>query len=261
MFKRLSMFSASPVSYAIGRRIAFILLASCFSIGAFTSAVQAQNSNNGKYPKVKFGLALAGSFAQFTSADNLYKLATGAKSVESAKQDLLLQPAAGVFLSFRLNPFISIQPELLLAVAGNANQYTLKYQRGNDSTLHSLTELDYLQIPITVRFDLSKAKVHPFLRIGATPAFLLKGTQKTTLTSTTTGNSSGQKEQTTTETGSLGINKINSSFTSGVGLQLGRFFSIEARANLGFINLSDSPNTIYENARTQNIGLVLGIGF
>jgi hypothetical protein len=242
-----------------------IFLVAALLLTAFCAIAQPELERNrptkGKKekPKVTFGLRLGGSLSTLYSPESAIALqkqfAGNASAIKSFTTAAAINPAAGVYLSFVLSKHIAFTPEVLLALVGANNKYEVRYKTTSQDVAN-ITQLNYLQIPLLLEFSFGEKAVQPFIKIGGTPAYLVKGLNKNT-----TIDNNASTTTTTNEPLNNTVTRSEGGATVGAGLHLGRFFDLEARYNFGLTNLSDDSNSILYNAKNKAVGLTLGVKF
>ncbi|ERP32195.1 porin family protein [Chitinivibrio alkaliphilus] len=143
---------------------------------------------------------------------------------DDADADMIVNFAGGVALEMGLSEKFSLQPELLWSVKGAEDGDALR--------------LHYLEIPLLAKVDLGM----PFLYAGPSMGFLLTATYDG---ETEVG---GEDVKDWFETFDLGI-------AMGGGVTINDAFEIDARFNLGLLNVDDGRDF---DSRNMAIGLFLG---
>jgi Outer membrane protein beta-barrel domain len=148
------------------------------------------------------------------------------------------------------------------------NSYQLAFVSGGQTTniqsIKSLTEINYFQIPLLFQFSFGKSLIRPYLKIGGTPAYILKSTRKDeTATVSTTGgtttNTTSSAEQDLVAQSN--VDRFQGGGTVAAGLHLGRFIDLESRYDFTLTSLNNDVNSFYKGAKTQALGVQLGVRF
>ncbi len=240
-----------------------LLLLACANFAHLTLLAQ-KTSTDKPRPRVAFGVKFGGTAARLYDGTLLTAATKSGAELRNEAAKLLINPTAGIFLTFHINNHWAFTPELVLAVGGSADKYQLRYQTTSQDVT-SLTELNYLQIPLLATYTLGKVenKVRPFVNLGITPAYLLRGTIKQDVS--TTQNSNGAQLSTDSNTNNFTAEKTTKRYdgagTLGIGLHLGKAIDLETRYNLGFLSLSSDPTLLINNAKNQVLSLSIGAKF
>ena len=217
--------------------------------------------------RVSLGAKAGGSLSYFANGDFERGLAQKIRGNDTTSifkdynSSLLLNPIAGVFVTFHFNRHWSFTPEILLAVSGQKYDYKIGYTTGNQvQEVKSFTELNYLQIPLLVEYAFGTNRIQPYIKVGVTPAFLLRAKEQRSYTVT----NNGQTTQNTSESDLLKLKNVDSQDNGAsvaAGIHLGQYFDLEARYNFGLSSLSNDVNSTWQNLRNQTGNLTLGVSF
>ena len=238
---------------------AFLLLGISHAAVAQENVLTKPAPNKADKPHVSVGLRLGGSLSNFYSsefADILAKTVEGNKgSLEAFTQQVVVNPSVGLTLAFHFNRHISFSPEVMWAIVGEKNKYQFRFKT-NTQDVNNFTELNYVQIPLLFEFAFGRTSVQPFVKVGATPAYLFKSKWKVTTT-----NSNGNNTPDVDEDLNSALSRIDGGPTLGAGVHLGRVFDIETRYNIGLFALSNDVNSFFHNVKSQAFSLTLGVKF
>jgi hypothetical protein len=240
---------------------------------AFAQSDKSAKKSAADVPRFTFGVKGGGSLCNFYSQDFATVIQNTAggnnRQLTEFVQKALLKPAAGISLTFNFNRYVAFTPEMLIAIVGQENNYKLRFITPTQDTVlqnvKSVTDINYLQIPILFQFSFGKSAIRPYIKLGGTPAYILKGTrndvteqqQKTAAGSVTSSNASATQDL----IGQRNVSSLQGGATVAVGLHLGRYIDLESRYDFSLSSLSQDANTLYSNAKSQALGVQLGVKF
>lgn len=224
-------------------------------------------------PRFSFGVKAGGSLTNFYTQEFEGVLKTSlqgnSRTLTDFAQKALLKPAGGVFLTFNFNRNIAFTPEFLLALMAEENTYKVAFVTGTQSTtiqtISSITEVNYFQIPLLFQFSFGKSLIRPYLKLGGTPAYIIKATRKDVTEqqqtnangSVTSSNSSADQNLVEQKN----VTPFQGGITVAAGLHLGRFIDLESRYDFTLSSLSNDANAFYNGAKSQALGIQLGVKF
>lgn len=247
----------------------FFLVLSVFGFSYHAIAQKKASAKADKLDRfhVTLGAKAGGSLSYFTNGSFETGLAQKIRNSDTTAifknytSSFLLNPIAGVFATFHFNRHWSFTPEILLAVSGQKYEYKIGYTTGSQlQEVKSFTELNYLQIPLLVEYAFGTKRLQPYVKVGVTPAFLLRAKEQRNYTIT----NNGQTTQNTSESDLLKLKNVDSQDNGAsvaTGIHLGQYFDLEARYNFGLSSLSSDVNSTWQNLRNQTGNLTLGVSF
>lgn len=219
----------------------FVVLLAAMVVALLVPQAQAQSVHFG----LKGGLNFADATFKGTAVDMPdFKSQTG--------------PTWGIFANFELGP-VTIQPEVLLSQRG------VKYSdyEGADAVVTGHMKLDYIEIPILVKYSFMSGPVKPFVFAGPSFSFLRKARN-------------GYEVDVTDNTENPDYSyyydysdyfkktEIAGIFGIGVDCQLSKVvLSLDARYHLGLSNITDEGilgDSGITSVKNKGISVMIGIG-
>lgn len=216
------------------------LVLAVLSVALFASQAQAQGVTYG----LKAGLNLA-DVAFKTSETDMPDFKSQMGFVE------------GIFVNFKLGP-VTIQPELLYSQRGTKwNEYT-----GEDAVVTGHMRLNYIEVPVLVKYSFLSGPAKPFILAGPSIAFLMKSAWGIDVDYTDPAsmdyNYAYDFKDYLKKTDFAGV------FGIGVDYKLPKFVvSLEARYYLGFTNVANADLQAemgISSAKNKGFSILIGIG-
>jgi hypothetical protein len=225
-------------------------------------------------PRFSFGIKAGGSLTSFYTQEFEGALKTSlqgnSRSLSDFTQKALLKPTGGVSLTFNFNKNIAFTPEFLLALMAEENNYKVAFVTGTQSTtiqsINSVTEINYFQVPLLFQFSFGKDLIRPYLKVGGTPAYIIKATRKD-VTEQQQTNANGSVTSSTIPgaeqnlVAQSNVTPFQGGATVAAGLHLGRFIDLESRYDFTLSSLSNDAKAFYSGAKSQALGVQLGVKF
>jgi hypothetical protein len=167
--------------------------------------------------------------------------------------------AGGISYRIGLIMGLSLQPEVMYIQKGSVSEWSGSVA-GYTNTHKNTTKLDYLDIPVLVKFNLPIPVFSPYIEGGVSYGILISGKQKSETTTNIPGMTSSSDEGDIKDQ----VTKDDLSWIIGVGFDIS-VLELDARFIIGSKRLGkDNPDTpnIDENAPlVYNNGIVLTVGF
>jgi hypothetical protein len=168
-------------------------------------------------------------------------------------------PTWGIFANFKLGP-VTIQPEVLLSQRGV--KYT-EYE-GTDALVTGHMKLDYIEVPILVKYSFLSGPIKPFIFAGPSFSYLRKAREGYDV-DIVDNTDQPDYYQYTVITDSFKKTEIAGVFGIGVDCQLSKVvLSLDARYHLGLGNIADEEmlgDSDITSVKNTGISVMVGIGF
>ncbi|MEN6559516.1 MAG: porin family protein [Acidobacteriota bacterium] len=162
----------------------------------------------------------------------------------------------GIFVNFKLGP-VSIQPEVLYSRRG------LSYDQETNEEIKvtSLMLVDYVEVPVLVKYSFLSGPAKPFLYAGPSFSYLLKGRSGYDIDYLTSDEPDMNYYYDTTD--SYKKTELAGVFGAGVDIKLPKvILSLEGRYHLGLSNIYDEPeNPEVSSLKNKGFSVLVGIGF
>ena len=159
---------------------------------------------------------------------------------------------AGVFLDVALNDVFSIEPEVLFSQKGAEVEGT-----GNNSELEGTFKLDYIEVPLLLKFKVpvSSAGFRPFLFAGPAVGFEVKCELDGEILSVTGDTDCDETSLVNTKSTDFG-GTVGGGFEFLAGMQAVR---VDARYTHGFTDINDSADA--REIKNRTFAVTVGLGW